>query len=126
MEAAMNADPDRQAIIDASVARYRKMLERQLPDDNATLEQIEDAIEEIGKGVLPDLQEKMVNKRAKKSRDNKTACPCGGTARYRSMGTRTLVTRQGLLCWSRPLYYCSACHKGCAPLDVSLGLDRAD
>src|SRR4051794_13364359 len=87
MEAAMNPDLDRQAIIDASVARYRKMLDRQLPDDNATLEQIEDAIEEIGKGVLPDLQEKLVNKRGKKSRDNKIACPCGGKARYRSMGT---------------------------------------
>ena len=43
----MNADSDRQSIIGASVARYRKMLERELPDDNATLEQIEDAIEEI-------------------------------------------------------------------------------
>jgi hypothetical protein len=122
----MNPDPDRQAIIDASVARYRKMLERQLPDDNATLEQIEDAIEEIGKGMLPDLQEKLVNKRGKKSRDNKIACPCGGRARYRSMGTRSLITRHGLLAWSRPVYYCNACHKGCAPLDAGLGLDRAN
>ena len=107
----MNPDPDRQAIIDASVARYRKMLERQLPDDNATLEQIEDAIEEIGKGMLPDLQEKLVNKRGKKSRDNKIACPCGGRARYRSMGTRSLITRHGLLAWSRPVYYCNACQQ---------------
>ena len=122
----MNPDPDRQAIIEQSVARYRKMLERQLPDDTATLEQIEDAIEEIGRVVLPDLQEKIVNKRARKSRDNKIACPCGGAARYRSMGTRALVTRHGLLAWCRPTYYCSACHKGCAPLDASLGLDRAD
>lgn len=122
----MNPDLDRQAIIDASMAHYRKMLERQLPDDNATLEQIEDAIEEIGKVVLPDLQEKMVNKRTRKSRDNKIACPCGAVARYRSMGTRTLVTRHGLLSWRRPTYYCSACHKGCAPLDASLGLDKAD
>ena len=50
----MIPDPDRQAIIDQSVARYRKMLERQLPDDNASLEQIEDAIEEISKVVMPD------------------------------------------------------------------------
>ena len=122
----MKNDPDRQAIIDQSVERYRKMLERQLPDDNATLEQIEDAIEEIGKGVLPDLQNKLTNKRAKKGRDNHVACPCGGRARYRSMSVRTLVTRHGLLPWTRPIYYCNACRRGCAPLDASLGLDKAD
>jgi hypothetical protein len=122
----MRNDPDRQAIIDQSVERYRKMLERQLPDDKATLEQIEDAIEEIGKGVLPDLQQKLTNNRAKKSRDNHVACPCGGKARYRSMSVRTLITRHGLLAWRRPIYYCNACRSGCAPLDASLGLDKAD
>ena len=122
----MIPDPDRQAIIDQSVARYRKMLERQLPDDNASLEQIEDAIEEISKVVMPDLQEKLVNKRAKKARDNQVACPCGGKARYRSMGTRTLITRHGLLPWRRPTYYCNTCHSGSAPLDATLRLDKGD
>jgi hypothetical protein len=122
----MNPDPDRQAIIDQSVARYRKMLERQLPDDNATLEQIEDAIEEISKVVMPDLQERLVNERAKKARDNQVSCPCGGMARYRSMGTRTLITRHGPLIWRRPTYYCNACHTGSAPLDATLRLDKGE
>ena len=122
----MNTDPDRQAIIDQSVARYRKMLERHLPDDNATLEQVEDAIEEISKVVMPDLQEKLVNNRAKKARDNQVACACGGKARYRSMGKKTLITRHGLLHWTRPTYYCDSCNKGSAPLDASLKLDNGD
>lgn len=122
----MKPDPDREALIDESIARYRKLLEEQLPDDNATLDQIEQAIEKIGKGILPDLQEKVTNKRSKKSRDNKIECSCGGWARYRGIVTKTLVTIHGLLEWQRPTYYCSSCGKGCAPLDVSLGLDKAD
>jgi len=60
----MKPDTDRQAIIDESIARYRKILEQMLLDDNATLDQIEKAIEDIGKNVLPDLQEKVANKRS--------------------------------------------------------------
>ena len=122
----MKSDPDRQALIDQSVARYRKLLEKQLPDDTATLEQIEDAIEEIGKAVLPDLQQKLTNQRAKKPRDNQVDCSCGKRARYRGMETKTLITRHGLLPWTRPTYYCDACRSGCAPLDRSLGLDQGE
>lgn len=122
----MKPDPDRQAIIDETVSHYRKILEQMLPDDNATLDQIEKAIEDISKNVLPDLQEKVVNKRSKKYRDNKIKCTCGGQARFRGMVTRTLVTLHGLLRWTRPTYYCNRCGKGCAPLDCSLGLDKAD
>src|SRR5580704_7428599 len=104
-EVQMTPDPDRQAVIDETVARYRKILEQMLPDDDATLDQIEQAIEEIGKSVLPDLQEKIVNKRGRKSRDNKTECTCGAKARYRGIVSRTLVTLHGLLRWRRPYYY---------------------
>ena len=42
------------------------------------------------------------------------------------MSKRTLITIHGLLEWLRPTYYCSTCKKGCAPLDASLSLDKAD
>ena len=122
----MKPDLDRQAIIDQSVERYRKMLEQKFPDDNATLDEIEQAIEEISKGVLPELEEEMTNKRGRKCRDNKIQCKCGGKARYRGMGTKSLITMHGVLRWKRPTYHCSKCGKGCAPLDASLGLNKAD
>lgn len=122
----MPTDPDRQALIEQSIARYRKLLEQQLPDDKATLDQIEEAIQEIGKGVLPDLLEKLTQKRANKPRDNKIDCSCGGKARYRNLQARTLITRHGLLEWKRPYYYCDTCKKGFAPLDASLGLDAGE
>src|SRR4051794_27993603 len=100
----MKPDPDRQSLIDQMTERFRKQLEENYTDDNATLQQIEEAVERIGKAILPDLQQKLTNKRAKKPRDNQIGCPCGGKARYRCLQTRTLLTRHGLLYWERPTY----------------------
>ncbi len=122
----MPADPDRQALIEETLQRLREKLEKNLPAEDATLEQIEEAVEEIGGDVLRDLQERLTNQRSKKPRENHLACPCGSQARYRKMNTRTLVTRHGLLRWRRPYYYCDACQTGATPLDASLGLDKAD
>lgn len=122
----MKPDPDRQALIDQMTERFRKKLEAEYTDDNATLEQIEEAVDRVGQDVLPELQKQWTNKRGKKPRDNQTTCSCGAKARYRGLETKTLVTRHGLLPWTRPTYYCSACRKGLAPLDTTLGLDRGD
>lgn len=122
----MKPDLDRQALIDQMTQRFRKKLEEQYTDDTATLEQIEEAVEKIGQDILPELQRKLTNKRAKKPRDNKIDCSCGKKARFRGRETRTLVTRHGLLPWTRATYYCDACGKGSAPLDRSLGLDKGE
>ena len=122
----MKPDPDRQALIDQMTERFRKKLEEQYTDDTATLEQIEEAVEKIGQAILPELQQKLTNKRAKRSRDNKIDCSCGKKARYRGMETKTLITRHGLLSWRRPTYYCDGCRKGSAPLDGTLGLDKGE
>lgn len=122
----MKPDPDRQALIDQMTERFRKKLEEEYTDDNATLEQIEEAVERVGQDILPELQQKLANKRAKKARDNKIDCTCGSQARYRGMETKTLITSHGLLAWTRPTYYCGACRTGSAPLDQSLGLDQGE
>ena len=122
----MKPDPDRQAFIDQMTERFRKKLEEHYTDDNATLEQIEEAVEKIGQAILPELQQKLTNKRAKKPRQNQLRCPCGGKARYRCQESKLLVTRHGLLRFRRPTYYCNQCRKGSAPLDATLGLDGAD
>ena len=122
----MKPNPDRQALIDQMTERFRKKLEEQYTDDNATLEQIEEAVERVGKDVLPELQKQWTNKRANKPHDNQIDCACGKKARYRGMQTKTLITRHGLLPWKRATYYCGACRCGSAPLDRSLGLDKGE
>lgn len=88
----MKPDPDRQVLIDQMTERFRKQLEAEMTDDNATLEQIEEAVDKIGKAVLPELQEKRANQRAKKPRDNQTTCSCGAKARYRGLETRHFLS----------------------------------
>jgi hypothetical protein len=122
----MPPDPDRQALIEQITQRFRKQVEEHLPDDNATLDQIEEALDRIGKEVLSDLQQRLARKRATKARDNTIDCACGGRARYRNRATRTLITRHGVLHWTRPYYHCAHCKRGLAPLDASLGLDRGE
>lgn len=122
----MKRDSDRQAIIDEAVRRYREALEDLLPGENATLDQVETAITEIGHEVFPDLQEKLINERNRKARVNKIDCACGGVTRYRGMCTKTLITVHGLLRLKRPYYHCSSCKKGSFPSEAVLGLDSAE
>ena len=44
----MSTPLDKQALIDAMLKQLRQQLEEKLPDDNATFDQIEDAVEDIG------------------------------------------------------------------------------
>lgn len=122
----MPVDPEREALIEQMTELFRKKLEQEMPDDKATLDQIEDAVDKIGNDILGDLQKRLTHQRAKKPRDNQLDCVCGARARYRKMETKTLVTRHGLLAWTRPYYYCDTCKSGFAPLDATLGLDKGE
>jgi hypothetical protein len=121
----MSTPLDKQVLIDALLKKMRQQLEEKLPDDNATLDQIEDAVEEIGSQLQRELQQRIADQRAKKPRDNRLACPCGGVALYKTCQQTTLYTRHGLLTWRRPFYYCARCKAGFAPLDKVLGLDAS-
>jgi hypothetical protein len=122
----MSSSLDKQALIDAMLKKMRQQLEEKLPDDTATLDQIEDAVEDIGSALQRELQQRIADQRTKTPRDNRLACPCGGIALYKACQSRPLQTRHGLLCFRRPWYYCSRCKAGFAPLDKALGLDASD
>ena len=126
LETLMRSDRDREALIEETLKRLRAKLEQDLPAEDATLDQIEEAVEKIGNDVLSDLQERLTNERSKGPRKNCIGCSCGQKARYRKTDTRTLITQHGLLRFRRPYYYCDACGKGLAPLDATLALDRAN
>jgi Uncharacterised protein family (UPF0236) len=122
----MHSDPDRDALIDQALARLRKKLQDDLPSEEATLDEIEEAVDKIGTELMRDLQRRLVQQRAKKPRDNQSACACGTLARYRGLYLKSVMTAHGLLRWKRPYYYCGRCQRGFAPLDARLGLDRSE
>jgi hypothetical protein len=120
----MPEQTDREALIETVLTELRRQLEAELPPETATLDEIEAAVTRIGGTLRRDLQDQIVQRRARGPRDNRRACPtCGQAARYHAMAPRLITTCHGELRFLRPYYHCPGCRTGFAPLDEALGLD---
>lgn len=49
-------------------------------------------------------------------------CPCGHSARYKELRSKTVLTVLGPVELNRPYYLCKHCSKGQCPVDVELGI----
>jgi hypothetical protein len=49
-------------------------------------------------------------------------CPCGHSARYKELRSKTILTVLGPVQLNRPYYLCTHCSKGQSPVDVELGI----
>jgi hypothetical protein len=119
----MSKGSDRERVIEGVLSEVRKRLERELhglPDETATLDEIEEAAGRIGRELSKQVQDRLVEERAKRHRENQMDCACGGRARYKGMPARTVVTAHGVLTYRRPCYHCPSCQKSFAPLDSVL------
>lgn len=116
---------NRDRVIDDLVARYRKLLEQQLPRTPQTIDQIEETVDEIGRTLQRELERRLIDEQQPPP-DNRACCPqCGTAARFRSLQDRSLVTCHAEHRLSRRYYYCALCQSGFAPLDHALGLGPA-
>jgi len=123
------AGEDRERLIEEVLARYREVLQRRLANEPQTLDEIEQAVEDISQVMEPELERRLLERREKPvvPEENEAACPdCSGRARYKDTEPRQLLTRHGAYTLSRRRYYCVACRRGFAPLDRALGLDRGE
>src|SRR3712207_6217994 len=112
----MPEEKDREALINDALAQLRKKLEQELPGDNATLDDIEEAVTRIGDALQQELQQKLLNRRSQKPRESQSTCPtCRRGAPYKGRAERRLVTVHGLVRLIRPYYYCAFCQRGHAP-----------
>lgn len=119
-----SSSSDQEALISELVEKMRRQLREQLPNDRATLDEIEEAAGKIGRALSQDIQRRLVEERSKRTKPPKAACSCGLLTRYKGTQPRTLVTVHGLLTVERSCYYCSFCKQTFAPLDAALGIDR--
>jgi hypothetical protein len=107
------------------VARYRRLLQEQIPTEPRTLDEIEETVERIGREMDQQLERRILGELEDKHRhENQARCPCGGWGRYRATHCRQVVTRHAEHSLAHRYYYCSGCRRGFAPLDPLLGLDR--
>ena len=120
---------DRERLIDEVLARYGEVLRRRLADEPQTLDEIEQAVEDISQTMEKELERRLLERRERPEvpAENTAACPCcGGRARYKDTEERQLISRHGEHTVRRRRYYCGACRHGFAPLDRVLALDRAE
>jgi hypothetical protein len=52
----------------------------------------------------------------------KISCPCGHSAHYKELRSKTVLTVVGAVKLSRPYYLCIHCSKGQYPVDAELGV----
>jgi hypothetical protein len=118
--------PEDEALIQKLLAQYESRLRRVLKQNPTTLEQIEDAVDEVGKPANRDLEDELIRKQGTGEQGCKAACGCGQSARYIGDATKRWVTRHGEFHIDRAYYYCRACGKGFCPVDGRLGLTSGD
>jgi hypothetical protein len=53
-------------------------------------------------------------------------CPCGHTARYQELRSKSVLTAVGRVEVTRPYYMCSDCHNGQFPADVELDIENKE
>ncbi|HZP82956.1 MAG TPA: ISKra4 family transposase [Chthonomonadaceae bacterium] len=118
--------PEEEALIQKLLKHYETQLRQTLRNKPGTLEQIEDAAEEVGIQVKRDIQEQLIRQEGTGDSGKQTACSCGAPARYVADYTRRVVTRYGVLWLERAYYYCKACRSGFCPLDARLHLGAGE
>src|ERR1051325_4732447 len=68
------SETERGTLIQEHLQKLRQRLKEQLPGDNTTLDQIEEAVGRIGREMPQDLQRRLLQRRNKQARDNRTEC----------------------------------------------------
>ena len=117
---------EREEQIEALIRQYRERLEQALPDGPLDIIQIEDLAGRVGQDVQRDLTERLVREEVEREEGNQTACPCGGTARFRGRYAQQIVTAAGRIRVRRAYFHCAACGEGRCPADARLGLGPAN
>jgi hypothetical protein len=120
---------ERDRLIEAVLARYRDVLRQRLVQEPQTLDEIEQAVEDISQVMEDELERRLLQRKERPEvpEENQAACPhCGQWGRYRTTEARQLITRHGEYTLARRRYYCQPCGAGFCPLDQRLGLDARE
>lgn len=115
-------EPDREERIARILRAVEERLRRELPEGPQTLDQIEEATEQIGEEIKREIQQEILDAHGTGYGGTTLLCSCGGICRHKSDQVRHVVTLHGEQPVARAYYYCSACKRGFHPLDRVLGL----
>lgn len=118
-------DKQLEELADAISQRVREEVLNQLRSTGRSMEEIEQAVEELGKRFEAEVEQAIVdNEPDPAAFENTVPCPdCHAKARFRGTETRHWTTLHGQRSLRRRRFYCVPCRKGFAPFDAALKLD---
>jgi hypothetical protein len=105
--------------------RVREEVLRQLKSTGRSMDEIERAVEDLGRRFEAEVEQAIVDLQPDPSAlDNTATCPrCQAEGRYRATEEREWTTLHGVRRIRRRRYYCGQCQAGFVPRDAELKLD---
>ena len=113
----------KEAMVERLTRQFRELLEKKLPDEPGTLEEIERVTEEIGAEIKREIEDECLGWHGSGYIGSQITCSCGGVSKFKNYYTKRIVSLCGETTVRRSYYHCSTCGNGYIPLDAKLGLD---
>lgn len=113
----------KEEMVERLTRQFRELLEKKLPDEPGTLEEIERVTEEIGTEIKREIEDECLGWHGSGYIGSQITCSCGGVNKFKNYYPKRVVSLCGETTITRSYYYCGSCGTGYVPLDVTLGLD---
>lgn len=118
------AHESKEEMVERLTRQFRELLEKKLPDEPGTLEEIERVTEDIGAEIKREIEDECLGWHGSGYVGTQVACSCGGVSKFKNHYPKRIVSLCGETIVTRSYYHCNSCGTGYVPLDVKLGLDR--
>jgi len=114
----------KEEMVERLTRQFRELLERKLPDEPGSLEEIERVTEEIGTEIKREIEDECLGWHGSGYLGSQVTCICcGAVSKFKNYYPKGLVSLCGETTVTRSYYHCSSCGMGYVPLDAKLGLD---
>ena len=113
----------KEEMVERLTREFRKLLEKKLPEEPGTLEEIERVTEEIGAEIKREIEDECLAWHGSGYCGPWTTCSCGAMAKFKKYNSKRIVSQCGETTVTRAYYHCNCCGTGYVPLDAKLGLD---
>lgn len=113
----------KEEMVERLTRQFRELLEKKLPEEPGTLEEIERVTEEIGTEIKREIEDECVDWHGSGYVGPQIRCSCGQMSKFKKYNAKRIVSLCGETTVIRAYYHCSSCGVGYVPLDAKLGLD---
>jgi hypothetical protein len=113
----------KEEMVERLTHQFRELLEKKLPDEPGTLEEIERVTEEIGTEIKREISDECLGWHGSGYVGSQVTCSCGAVSKFKNHYPKRIVSLCGETTVRRSYYHCSSCGMGYIPLDAKLGLD---